>query len=66
MHLKKMKISMKNSEFYIARDRRALENAFIQIANNVNGNTNMIIHGMISFDFKKRLWTEGRFKNCKN
>jgi len=59
-------ISSEDTDFYIARDRRGLENAFIQIANRINGNSNMLIHGMISFDYEKRLWTEGRFKNCKN
>lgn len=59
------KISDANTNFYIARDRRGLENAFIQISNVISNNSNMLIHGMISFDFNKRLWVEGRFKNCK-
>jgi hypothetical protein len=61
-----MNISHKKTQFYVARERRGLENAFVQVANKISGNTNMLIHGMISFDFDKRLWTEGRFKNCKN
>ncbi|MHA1756426.1 MAG: hypothetical protein ACTSVV_06635 [Promethearchaeota archaeon] len=60
------KISSSNTNFYIARDRRALENAFIQIAKLINGNTNILMHGMISLNFNKRLWHDGRFENAKN
>lgn len=55
-----------NTEFYITRDRRALENAFIQIGNRLNDNTNMIIHGMISKNHDLRYITDGSFSNVTN
>lgn len=59
------KSSLKDTNFYIARDRRALENSFVQIANKINKNTYMVMHGTISSYLKKHLWNTGRFKTCK-
>ncbi len=60
------KVSHPQTQFYLARDRRALENAFVQIANQINGRTNMIIHGLISFDYENRIWEAGRYDLCRN
>lgn len=59
-------VSSTDTTFYIARERRGLENAVIQIAKKIGCQTNMYIHGMISYDINKRLWVPGRFKNCDN
>ncbi len=40
-------VSLPQTQFYIARNRRSMENSFVQIANMINGNTNMLLHGMI-------------------
>lgn len=60
------KVSHPQTQFYLARDRRALENAFVQVANQINGLTNMIIHGLISFDYENRIWEAGRYDLCRN
>jgi len=41
-----------------------MENSFVQIANRINGNTNMIIHAMISSDLERWLST-GHFQNVR-
>ena len=59
------KIASGDTHFYVARDRRALENAFIQIGNNISGKTHMLIHGMISKNTCYYLWSVGRFEHVK-
>ncbi|MFH1590545.1 MAG: hypothetical protein ABIC95_01320 [archaeon] len=56
--------SHKHTSFHVSRDRRALENAFLQIGNKISGETNILNHGLISSNFDKHLWY--RFDMCKN
>ncbi|MGQ4876501.1 MAG: hypothetical protein ACP6IY_20750 [Promethearchaeia archaeon] len=57
-------ISSRNTNFYIARNRRGLENAFLQFGNKISGNTYIIIHGMITSDYNS-FWYGGHYRNCK-
>ena len=49
--------ALPETEFYIARNRRSLENSFVQIANMINGNTSMLLHGMIFANLECHLFS---------
>jgi hypothetical protein len=48
--------------FCVARERRALESTFVHTGNQISGRTAMIMHGILTFDMEKRLFT-GHFHN---
>ena len=55
-------LSSQQTRFCVARERRSVEGAFVQIGNRISGNTAMIMHAILSFDLEKRLFT-GHFQN---
>jgi hypothetical protein len=54
------------SELYIARDRRATENSFVQVLGVLGTNTHMIMHGVITSNYdQSQLFTSHyRYVNC--
>lgn len=58
--------SVKNTKFFIARNRRSLEMAFIQCGNQISGNTTILSHGLLYCNFENTYWGEGSFSDVKN
>lgn len=60
------KISSNSTKSFIARDRTAIQNSFVQVCNLLDIETNILVHGMISKDIEMNLWINGSYSNVKN
>jgi len=58
-------ISNQETGFYITRDRRALENSFVQLGNKISNKTYIINHGLLNWNLDDIVFTGGYFGNVK-